>query len=140
MTTCQEGWHSLTVKVWDVFNNSSEETIEFRVIPGDDLIMSNVYNYPNPASHVTWFRFEHNKARRGTTRFQYGIFDMEGRHVTDIQETSILQAFGSEPLEWDLKDTKGNMLRQGIYPYRIRITDSNGRFTESFRKLVVIRQ
>ena len=59
---CREGWHSLTVKVWDVFNNSSEETIEFQVIAGENPVLSNVYNYPNPASDVTWFRFDHNKA------------------------------------------------------------------------------
>ena len=57
-----------------------------------------------------------------------------------IQESVFTSGFSSEPLEWDLKDADGNMLRQGIYPYRIRITDSNGRSTESFKKLVIVRQ
>ncbi len=34
MFNLSEGWHSLTVKVWDIFNNSSEETIDFQVIAG----------------------------------------------------------------------------------------------------------
>ncbi len=62
MFNLSEGWHSLTVKVWDIFNNSSEETINFQVIAGENPVLSNVYNYPNPASDVTWFKFDHNKA------------------------------------------------------------------------------
>ena len=139
MFNLSEGWHSLTVKVWDIFNNSSEETIDFQVIPGENPVLSNVYNYPNPASDVTWFKFDHNKAGEELT-VSITVFDMEGRHVTDIQETVFAGGFSSEPLEWDLKDANGNMLRQGIYPYRIRITDKNGRFAESFKKLVVVRQ
>jgi hypothetical protein len=139
MFNLSEGWHSLTVKVWDIFNNSSEETIDFQVIPGENPVLSNVYNYPNPASHVTWFKFDHNKAGEEIT-ISITVYDMEGRHVTDIQETVFAGGFSSEPLEWDLKDANGNMLRQGIYPYRVRITDKNGRFAESIKKLVVVRQ
>lgn len=139
MFNLSEGWHSLTVKVWDIFNNSAEETIDFQVIAGENPVLSNVYNYPNPASDVTWFKFDHNKAGEELT-ISITVFDMEGRLVAEIQETSIAGGFSSEPLEWDLKDANGNYLRQGIYPYRIRITDQNGRFTESVKKLVVVRQ
>jgi hypothetical protein len=139
MFNLSEGWHSLTVKVWDIFNNSSDQTIEFQVIPGNNPVLSNVYNYPNPARDVTWFKFDHNKAGEELT-VSITVFDMEGRHVTDIQESVFAGGFSSEPLEWDLKDANGNFLRQGIYPYRVRITDNNGRFAESFKKLVIVRQ
>jgi hypothetical protein len=139
MSNLSEGWHSLKVKVWDVFNNSSEEIIQFKVISSDDLIMSNAYNYPNPASHITWFRFEHNRPGE-ELQVEIDIFDVGARQVAAIRQPVYTAGFSSEPLEWDLKDTGGNRLRQGIYPYRIRITDSNGRFTESFRKLVITGQ
>jgi hypothetical protein len=139
MFNLSEGWHSLTVKVWDIFNNSSEETIEFQVIAGENPVLSNVYNYPNPATDVTWFKFDHNKAGEELD-VSITVFDMEGRHVADLQETVFAGGFSSEPMEWDLKDANGNYLRQGIYPYRIRITDKEGRFAESVKKLVVVRQ
>jgi hypothetical protein len=139
MFNLSEGWHSLTVRVWDIFNNSSEETIDFRVIPGENPVLSNVYNYPNPASDVTWFKFDHNKAGE-ELEVSITVFDMEGRQVTVIRETVFAGGFSSEPLEWDLKDANGNFMRQGIYPYRIRITDKDGRFAESYKKLVVVRQ
>lgn len=139
MTNLSEGWHSLKVKVWDVFNNSSEATIEFKVISDDHIIMAKVYNYPNPVSDHTWFIFEHNKPDE-ELRVTISIFNMEGRNVATFNETIAPGGFSSAPLEWDLKDKNGNLLRQGIYPYRIRITDSSGSYTECYQKLVVIRQ
>ncbi len=139
MNGLTEGWHSLRVKVWDVFNNSSEATIEFRVIPGDNLIITNLYNYPNPASDHTSFRFEHNKPD-DVLQVTISIYNMEGRNIAILKETINTSGFNSAPLDWDLKDNSGRLLPQGIYPYRIRITDSSGSYAESYQKLVVIRQ
>jgi|WetSurSiteA1Bulk_404760.scaffolds.fasta_scaffold00646_5 hypothetical protein len=139
MTGLTEGWHSLTVRVWDVFNNSSETTITFQVITGSSIIMANLFNYPNPASEVTWFTFEHNKPDE-VLQVTISIYDMAGRNVAILDESLSTTGFSLAPLEWDLKDQSGNPLRQGIYPYRVRITDSNGSYTESFQKLVIIRQ
>jgi hypothetical protein len=139
MAELSEGWHSLKVKVWDVFNNSSDATIEFKVISGEDIIIANASNYPNPAHDRTWFIFEHNKPGN-ELQVTISIFDMSGRNIAVLEETLITSGFSSTPLEWDLRDKNGNVLRQGIYPYRMRITDSDGSFTESYQKLIVIRQ
>jgi hypothetical protein len=139
MTDLEAGWHSLKVKVWDVFNNSAEQTINFNVITGDELLMANVYNYPNPASDVTWFRFEHNKPGE-VLEVTITVYSMTGSMVAVLKETVSTSGFTSEPLEWELKDEGGNYLRQGIYPYRVKITDMNGTSTESYRKLVIVRQ
>jgi len=139
MSDLAEGWHSLKVKVWDVFNNSSEATIQFKVIPGDNIIMANVFNYPNPASDHTWFRFEHNMPGE-ELQVTISIYDMGGRNIAILEETITTSGFNSTPLEWNLRDSNGNMLKQGIYPYRIRIMNKNGLYTESYQKLVVIRQ
>jgi hypothetical protein len=139
MENLTEGWHSLRVKVWDVFNNSSEKTIEFKVLPADRIIMANAFNYPNPASDHTFFSFEHNKPGE-ELKVTISIYNMEGRLINNIIETVLTGGYNSTLPEWDLKDSNGNMLRQGIYPYRIRITDSKGSYTDSFQKLVIIRQ
>jgi hypothetical protein len=139
MSDLTEGWHSLKLKVWDVFNNSSEAVIQFKVIPGDNIIMANAYNYPNPASDHTWFKFEHNMPGE-ELQVTISIFDMQGRNVAVLEEIITPAGFSSTPLEWDLRDSNGNTLQQGIYPYRIRIMNKDGLYTECFHKLVVIRQ
>ena len=138
MENLAEGWHSLKLKVWDVYNNSAEKTIEFRVMPGNKIIIANAGNYPNPAVDYTNFIFEHNKPGEEIT-VNISVFDMEGRLITSILETIITSGFNSTPRAWDLRDVNGNLVKQGIYPYRIRITDKSGSYTDSYQKLVVIR-
>ncbi len=133
------GWHSLSVKAWDVFNNSSEETIEFRVLPSNVLMLANVGNYPNPAFDQTYFQFEHNQPDEELEVIIY-IFDMTGRMVTILEKTVYSTGFKSDPIPWEVKDNNGNHLRQGIYPYRIIVKTSNGSYSESYQKLIVIRQ
>jgi hypothetical protein len=139
MHNLSEGWHSLKVKVWDVFNNSSEKSIEFKVVYSEELTIANVYNYPNPVSDFTWFRFEHNKPG-DELQVTITVYDMQGRIITIINEICEATGFASPPILWEIKDMNGNNLRQGIYPYKIRITNQNGSFAESCSKLVVIRQ
>ncbi len=44
------GEYKIEVKAWDVFNNFSSKISYFTVVSGDNLSVSNVYNYPNPFS------------------------------------------------------------------------------------------
>ena len=46
LSTLSEGKHSLTVKVWDVHNNSSEGVTEFVVLSSDNLTIFNWLNDP----------------------------------------------------------------------------------------------
>ena len=138
MVNLSEGVHTLRLKVWDVYNNSSEQTIEFRVISDGRIIISKAGNYPNPARDHTAFSFEHNKAGE-ELKVTITVYDMEGRLVSSFEDMIIASGFNSTLSEWDLTDTNGNMLKQGIYPYRIRLSDSNGLYTDSYQKLVVIR-
>jgi hypothetical protein len=139
MQNLEEGWHSLRLKVWDVFNNSTEETIEFKVLSGNSIIITNAGNFPNPASDYTHFSFEHNQAGETLTVI-ISVYDMAGRLVASFNEDIITSGFNTRLPEWSLTDQNGNKLKQGIYPYRITIIDGNGRQTSSHQKLVVIRQ
>lgn len=139
MANLSEGWHDLEVKVWDVYNNSSVATLRFRVVGDNSIIIANMGNYPNPAGEFTRFTFEHNKAGEALT-VDIFIFDMAGKLVASFSENIIAEGFNTTLPEWPLNDQYGNKLRQGIYPYRVTITDAEGRRTHSHQKLVVIRQ
>jgi hypothetical protein len=138
MANLTEGMHTLKVKVWDIFNNSSEQLIEFKVVAGDRIIISKVSNYPNPARDHTTFAFEHNSSGEDLNVTIY-IYDLEGRLVSSYSDHLTTTGFNTVLSQWDLKDMNGNLLKQGIYPYRIRIADSEGNFADSYQKLVIIR-
>jgi len=135
----EPGVHSLTLRAWDVFNNSSEAIIVFEVLNANKLVMKNMYNYPNPATNQTWFTFEHNRPGE-LLEVSVHIFGLDGRMVGNIEKTIEPGGFTSAPMEWDLHDTNGNLLNPGFYPYRIRAIGQDGSVAEQFGKLLISKQ
>jgi len=69
----EPGLHTIKLKCWDTYNNPSESTLTFIVVNDNDLILSNVLNYPNPFINYTEFWFNHNKPNE-TLDVQVQIF------------------------------------------------------------------
>jgi hypothetical protein len=132
------GLHTIKMRVWDIFNNPSEAEIGFEVVDKEDIVLVNVYNYPNPASAFTYFQFEHNKAG-SVLSVTLDIYDLSGRRIRTFEQNLYMEGYRSSPIEWDLKDENGNTLRSGIYPYRIRVQDESGLLTDGFQKLIILR-
>lgn len=132
-----EGIHTLRVKVWDVLNNSSEGVIQFNVVQGKNLSVSNIRNYPNPAEDHTTFIFEHNQAGK-ELNVLLSVFDITGRLIYEISSDIVTTGYNSKLAEWDLRDLNGNRIKQGVYPYRLRVSE-NGTTRESFQKLIILK-
>ena len=74
------GPHTLSLKAWDVYNNSSESEIDFIVFDeNQDIIIDNLLNYPNPFINYTEFWFNHNSSTNLDVTIQ--IFTISGRLV-----------------------------------------------------------
>ena len=71
----EKGHHTLHLKVWDVFNNSAEKTIDFYVTNVEDFSLSELLNYPNPFKDNTAFYFQHNRAGE-LLEVELQIFDL----------------------------------------------------------------
>ena len=121
----KEGEHQLAMKVWDVYNNSSEASISFVVRNGGGLILESVYCYPNPADEYTSFIYQHN-APDENHEVTIEIFDISGRLVHRINETRYESGFISMPLTWNFRTTGNNRLGAGVYPYRLTVKTSKG--------------
>ncbi len=133
----ENGEHFLSLKVWDVFNNSSEASISFIVENGDDMILKSVYNYPNPANEYTYFQYTHN-APDEDHEVTLEVFDLSGRLVARISETRYESGYVSNPLEWNLRSSGNSILSPGIYPYRLRVKTSLGTAYIN-QKLIILR-
>jgi hypothetical protein len=57
----QEGPNEIVFKVWDVNNNSSEQTLTVMVMKGEEIGISHLLNYPNPFTTNADFYFEYNQ-------------------------------------------------------------------------------
>ena len=136
-TGISEGRHNLKVKVWDVFNNPSESTLDFVVQKDTKLEISHVLNYPNPFSTNTHFYFEHNQVCN-LLEVQIQILTISGRLVKTIHENVSLQGFRSEGIAWDGRDDFGDKLAKGVYLYRISVKNNLGEITEKIEKLAIL--
>ena len=131
-----EGPHSLRLKVWDVYNNSSEKTITFNVVNGLKPQIADVYALGNPASVETKFYVKHNRPdAMVTVRIQ--VFDLMGREVWSTVQTGRSDLYTTIPITWTLTDNGGRRVPRGIYIYRaILSTDGVHEATKS-KKLAV---
>ncbi|GAL80282.1 hypothetical protein JCM19274_572 [Algibacter lectus] len=79
----EPGLHTLTLKAWDVYNNSSISEIQFIVFDEDqELVINNVLNYPNPFVNYTEFWFNHNSSEPLDISIQ--IFTVSGKLIRTI--------------------------------------------------------
>jgi len=133
-----EGPHKLKVKVWDVYNNSSEDYTEFIVISSEDFILKNILNYPNPFTTHTSFYFEHNRAG-SELDILIQVFTVSGKLVKTIDRQITSTGYRCGPIDWDGLDDFGSRIGRGVYIYRLKVRTESGETVEKFEKLVILR-
>jgi hypothetical protein len=131
-----EGAHSVSLKVWDVNNNSSLTKINFLVRPSENAAINHLYNYPNPFTSNTKFMFEHNQSCDNMD-VQIQVYSVSGRLVKTILEKVQTVGFRTEGLNWDGKDDFGDKLARGVYIYRLSIKTDTGETAQKTEKLVI---
>jgi hypothetical protein len=134
----EEGSYRLTLKAWDVFNNSSEATLDFTVSESSGLALRHVFNYPNPFTANTAFHFEHNQPGTGIDVL-IQVFTVTGKIVKTINTSINTTGFKPEPVPWDGLDDYGDRIGRGVYIYRIRLRTENGQSAEKYEKLVILK-
>ncbi len=132
-----EGIHTLNLKVWDIYNNSSEADIEFFVNNSGKLVLDHLMNYPNPFRATTSFVFNHNQPD-ASLNIKIQIFSMNGSLVKTIEKTIISEGFKSEPIDWDGRNDSGNKLSRGIYIYKLSVRNNDGFYSSKTQKLIIL--
>lgn len=138
LNNLSEGRHTLDLKAWDVYNNSSMKSTEFVVAPSAELALEHVLNYPNPFTTHTDFYFEHNRPCT-TLECQVQVFTVSGRLVKTLNRRLTCEGFRSEPMPWDGLDEQGDRIGRGVYVYRLSITTPTGEKADKIEKLVILR-
>ena len=138
----EPGLHTLTLKAWDVYNNSSTAEIQFVVHDEDDgLVIENVLNYPNPFINYTEFWFNHNSSDVLDVSVQ--IFTVSGKLVKTINGQtsggSKITSSLSREISWDGRDDFGDRIGKGVYVYKLTVqSPTRNMKVEKFQKLVIL--
>lgn len=133
------GRHSVTVKAWDVYNNSGDGYTEFVVAESADLALSHVLNYPNPFTDQTAFWFEHNRPG-DVLDVKVEVFTVSGKRVITLQQQVATDGYRVDSITWDGRDAYGDVIGKGVYVYKlsVRAASDNSKAHE-FEKLVILK-
>jgi hypothetical protein len=130
-----DGWHTITLKAWDLQNNSSTESIDFYVDDAAEILLAEVINYPNPFTGYTKFGFIHNKSG-SSFDVEVKIYDINGRYIGQIVQEVPATGNTIAPIEWNGRDANGNEVPAGVYSYHIIVSDIYGNQTIQRQKMI----
>jgi len=134
----EPGAYSVTVKIWDIHNNSSESILDFVVMESEEMLMEQLYNFPNPFFDRTWFNIEHNRPD-SNLRLVLHIYNMSGELVRVIDQEVESPGYRLEPVEWDGTSSGGAEMGGGMYVYRATLSTDDGEMASSSGKLIIAR-
>ena len=130
------GEHTLTIKVWDVMNNSTEVEIHFTV--SEEFKIEDVICYPNPMTDYTRFKIIHNRPGE-VFDARIEIFDSTGSLIDMIKETLISEETETDPVLWQLSDHQV-LVRSGAYLYRVILSASDGNTATKSGVIIVLKR
>jgi hypothetical protein len=137
-TNLKDGPHTIQLKAWDVYNNSTEATIEFVVVSSTNITLQHLMNYPNPFRDQTTFSFEYNQSLTPLD-VQIMIYSLNGELMKTIRQQIYADGYRSQEIEWDGTTDGGRKIGSGIYVYSLTLKMEDGSNVQQTSKLVIFR-
>jgi hypothetical protein len=146
MTDLTGGRHDLVIKASDRTGNVSQTNpVRFQVVV--PLSISQIVQYPNPARTRAFIRISANRADINEDLVRVRIYDVSGHKVTTldgikaVKETWGINSRYLYDIPWDLRNSAGKTVANGVYFARIEIRDPDNpakKVKETF-KIAVLR-
>ena len=135
----EPGEHTLLVRAWDVYNNSSVQEITFIVASDENLTLTNVLNYPNPFIDFTNFWFTHSGSPSEALEVQVQVYTITGKVVWTNNQTLSGKSTYRDEINWNGKDDFGDRIGKGVYVYKILVKSTlTNKTAEKMEKLVIL--
>jgi hypothetical protein len=132
-----EGAHTITVRAWDNYNNSSEATLSFTVETGDKFVLRNLINYPNPFLNETRITAEHNRPDEELS-VTINIYSLDGRIIRILKTMVTSSGFVLTPVIWDGRTEGGLRAGRGLYPYSVSVVNGNGEMAVAYGRMIIL--
>ena len=132
-----EGNHTIAVKAWDNFNNSSEKLISFQVVSGEKFLVRDLFNYPNPFMNETNITLEHNRPDN-ELEITINIYNIDGRIIRILKTKIESSGYNLPPVIWNGMDEGGRKAGRGMYPYTVTIITGNGETARVSGRMIIL--
>lgn len=134
LSDLEDGWHTLTLKAWNIYNFSNSATIKFFVQSSANKVQADLTPHPNPAHDFTTIHFEHNQSG-GIESAELTIYDSYGNRVKSYTVECPKGIF-SAPVVWDFTNEAGAKVQGGIYVAHLVFTTQKGDMVRRVCKIV----
>ncbi len=133
LTNLETGDHTLTIKAWDIYNNSSEKSIDFYISESSSMSLSDALVYPNPVSTngSAYFSFTHDEPNISMD-VTISIYSLNGTLMDSVSDEVVSLSSTISPIEWTTS------VEPGLYIYKITVNTQTGRKGEISGKIVVL--
>ncbi|MDR1809340.1 MAG: type IX secretion system sortase PorU [Prevotella sp.] len=135
----EEGKHTLQFRVWDVFNNSTTETLDFECVEDYTPTIFKFEILGNPARTSTEFVF-YSDLSGSNVIVEYEVYSMTGALQWRHEETGIVDYSSGYRYQWDLTASSGGRLLPGVYICRMSVSVDGKVKTSKSEKLIVTGQ
>ncbi|MCX7833051.1 MAG: hypothetical protein N2490_02425, partial [Ignavibacteria bacterium] len=112
---------------------SSFDTIKYTVLVSNELIVKDLYNYPNPMKNETAFMF--TLAGNMVFDCKIKIYTVSGRLIKTIYAPVNI---GYNQIFWDGRDDDGDEVANGVYFYKL-VVEGDGKKETPIQKLVILK-
>ncbi len=138
LTNLEEGSYTLTFKVWDLLNNSTTQSISFKVDKDAEIEIEDYIVYPNPAKETITMQVIHDRPQT-LQSFRFLLYDLSGTLLYRSEDITS-KVDGTLTLTWDLTLSNGQRLNPGCYVGRIEVKGEDGDFIGKSKKIIVLPQ
>jgi Peptidase family C25 len=129
------GNHTITIRAWDILNNSSQATVDFVVVDAKEAQLERVYNYPNPFTTKTSFCFDHNFPGE-PLYVTVQVYTVSGQMIRSIRQYVNGEGSRVNNIDWDGKDEMGDNIGRGVYMYKLHYKTQSGISVSKYQKLI----
>jgi len=132
------GTYTLTLKAWDLMNNSSTKSIQFVVDNDLDIEVEDLIVYPNPAKDDITLTLMHDHPQT-IQSFRFILYDINGKIVYKSDDITSKND-GQISWTWDLCAQTGRRIDAGCYIGRAEIKINNKKYVGKTKKVIILPQ
>ncbi len=130
------GKHRLAFRAWDMFGNSSSQTLGFAAVRGLRPEILDIVCTPNPATLATQMQIYYDRPQSDML-FRVQVYNTLGQIVYET-EAAGQSDDGYYLIDWNLTSSGGARLPGGVYLYRVSVSESGGRASSKTKKLIIL--
>src|SRR5690554_3945503 len=100
----------------------------------DDIVPNSIkinQNYPNPFNPSTTIKFELNQL----SNISIKVFNILGKEITTLLNKELSP--GSYTIDWDARDSNGQLLPSGVYLIKLSANNEAGNYTHTIKSLLL---